>query len=53
MVIVDGYTPQISLPKPGFDSHAVQELPVMLGESRSELGALSSEKKVSFGVKMP
>ena len=53
MVAVGGWMPQPLLPRPGFDSHAVHELPMMFGESRSDLGALWREKKVNFGVKMP
>ncbi len=35
--------------RPGFDSYAVHELLMTLGEPRRELGALLREKKVSLG----
>ena len=40
MIAGGGSTPRLPLPTPGFDSHAVPELPTVFGGAEGEAGAL-------------
>ncbi len=53
MIDGGGSTQCPPLPTPEFDSHDVLKLPTVFCEAEGEVGALQSEEKVSFGVKMP